>query len=197
MRVSFAGPDPWIGSTLSQRLASVDKCEYLGQAPLDSELHAEAELVVLDGAAGGSASHRAVELAHTGRRVLIVIEEIGRPHILAAREATGVRVFRRSEGPEQLVELILQILHCEETDAEDEGPLPNDTVRLSAQERRVLILTARSASAREIGHELGVTSGTVAAYLRRIRAKYAIAGRPARTKLDLYRRAVEDELITE
>jgi len=32
-------------------------------------------------------------------------------------------------------------------------------------------------------------------HIRRIRAKYAAAGRPAPTKVDLFKRAVEDGLV--
>jgi hypothetical protein len=36
---------------------------------------------------------------------------------------------------------------------------------------------------------------TIEDYVRRIRAKYARAGRPAMTKVDLYKRAVEDGFL--
>lgn len=43
-----------------------------------------------------------------------------------------------------------------------------------------------------VGHELGVASTRSMSILKRIRQKYADAGRPTRTKLDLFKRAVED-----
>ncbi|GAA3952874.1 two-component system response regulator MnoR [Gordonia caeni] len=70
---------------------------------------------------------------------------------------------------------------------------PNlDAVELSPQLQRVLALYASGGTSISVGHELGVSPDTVNEYLKRIRQKYADAGRPTRTKLDLFKRAVED-----
>jgi two-component system nitrate/nitrite response regulator NarL len=65
-------------------------------------------------------------------------------------------------------------------------------VDLSPQLQRVLTLYASGGTAISVGQELGVAPDTVNEYLKRIRQKYADAGRPTRTKLDLFKRAVED-----
>lgn len=70
---------------------------------------------------------------------------------------------------------------------------PNlDAVQLSPQLERVLTLYASGGTSISVGNELGVSPDTVNEYLKRIRQKYADAGRPTRTKLDLFKRAVED-----
>lgn len=70
---------------------------------------------------------------------------------------------------------------------------PNlDAVDLSSQLQRVLTLYASGGTSISVGNELGVAPDTVNEYLKRIRQKYADAGRPTRTKLDLFKRAVED-----
>ncbi len=70
---------------------------------------------------------------------------------------------------------------------------PNlDAVDLSPQLQRVLTLYASGGTSISVGEELGVAPDTVNEYLKRIRQKYADAGRPTRTKLDLFKRAVED-----
>ncbi|WP_035718512.1 response regulator [Gordonia shandongensis] len=70
---------------------------------------------------------------------------------------------------------------------------PNlDAVDLSPQLQRVLTLYASGGTSASVGQELGVAPDTVNEYLKRIRQKYADAGRPTRTKLDLFKRAVED-----
>lgn len=70
---------------------------------------------------------------------------------------------------------------------------PNlDAVDLSPQLQRVLTLYASGGTSISVGQELGVSPDTVNEYLKRIRQKYADAGRPTRTKLDLFKRAVED-----
>ncbi|WP_132992047.1 response regulator [Gordonia zhaorongruii] len=65
-------------------------------------------------------------------------------------------------------------------------------VDLSPQLQRVLTLYASGGTSASVGHELGVAADTVNEYLKRIRQKYADAGRPTRTKIDLFKRAVED-----
>ncbi len=47
----------------------------------------------------------------------------------------------------------------------------------------------------EMLEEAGIAVSTIEDYVRRIRAKYARAGRPAVTKVDLYKRAVEDGFL--
>lgn len=65
-------------------------------------------------------------------------------------------------------------------------------VNLSPQLQRVLALYASGETSASVGAALGVTAETVNEYLKRIRQKYADAGRPTRTKIDLYKRAIED-----
>ena len=48
---------------------------------------------------------------------------------------------------------------------------------------------------RMVAERLAVAPSTVREYLDRIRAKYVEAGRPAPTKVDLLRRAVEDGVV--
>ncbi|MFB2582412.1 LuxR C-terminal-related transcriptional regulator [Herbiconiux sp. P15] len=66
---------------------------------------------------------------------------------------------------------------------------------LSPQEARVLQLFADGLKSHTVAGELGIATATVDDYVRRIRAKYTSAGRPAHTKIDLYKRAVEDGLL--
>lgn len=70
------------------------------------------------------------------------------------------------------------------------------SVRLSPQLQRVLTLYANGATSRVISEEMHVQVDTVNEYLKRIRQKYASVGRPAATKLDLFKRAVEDGWIS-
>lgn len=65
-------------------------------------------------------------------------------------------------------------------------------VDLSPQQRRVLQLYAAGESQARVAHELGIKGDTVTDYVNRIRARYSVAGRPAPTKTDLYKRAIED-----
>jgi two-component system uhpT operon response regulator UhpA len=67
---------------------------------------------------------------------------------------------------------------------------------LSPQELRALVLYASGLPMKSVARRLGVSAHTAKGYVDRVREKYAQAGRQARTKLDLHRRAVEDGLLT-
>lgn len=63
---------------------------------------------------------------------------------------------------------------------------------LSPREREVLELYATGLPLKSVARRLAIGEETVREHLRRVRRKYAAAGRPADTKTDLYVRAVED-----
>lgn len=65
-------------------------------------------------------------------------------------------------------------------------------VDLSPQQRRVLELYAAGESQVRVARELNISTDTVTDYVNRIRQRYGAAGRPAPTKTDLYKRAIED-----
>lgn len=69
-------------------------------------------------------------------------------------------------------------------------------VALGRRERDVLHLYASGLPLKVVAVELGITYGTAKEYLDRVRLKYMEVGRPAPTKVDLLRRAVEDGILT-
>ncbi|WFE28793.1 hypothetical protein O7623_06290 [Solwaraspora sp. WMMD791] len=70
------------------------------------------------------------------------------------------------------------------------------TPRLSPQETAVLVAYLSGLTMDASARRVGVGVGTAKQYLERVKRKYAAAGRPAYTKLDLARCAVEDGLLT-
>lgn len=68
-------------------------------------------------------------------------------------------------------------------------------VQITPREREVLGLYAAGETAEHVAKELGISRETVLDHIRRIRVKYARLDRPAHTKVDLYRRAVEDGVL--
>lgn len=67
---------------------------------------------------------------------------------------------------------------------------------LSSRQRDVLAAYVSSSDLLPtVARRLGMDPETMKTHLRRIRAKYAHAGRPAPTRRDLYVRAVEDEVL--
>ena len=66
---------------------------------------------------------------------------------------------------------------------------------LSDQEERTLVLYASGRTMDAVAAAIGVRPGTAKKYLARVKEKYAAAGRPVRTKIDLSREAARDGLL--
>ncbi|MFC6354769.1 response regulator transcription factor [Luethyella okanaganae] len=67
--------------------------------------------------------------------------------------------------------------------------------QLGRRERDVLHLYASGLPLKLVAMQLGIAHSTAREYLDRIRVKYVEVGRPAPTKVDLLRRAVEDGIL--
>lgn len=67
--------------------------------------------------------------------------------------------------------------------------------QLGRREREILHLYASGLPLKLAADKLGIGYATAREYLDRIRAKYVEVGRPAPTKVDLLRRAVEDGIL--
>ncbi len=68
--------------------------------------------------------------------------------------------------------------------------------QLSAREREVLRLYATGLPLKIVADRLGIAYSTAKENITRVRVKYVEVGRPAPTKVDLLRRAVEDGILT-
>lgn len=67
--------------------------------------------------------------------------------------------------------------------------------QLSARERDVLRLYAAGLPLKSVADRLGIAYSTAKENITRVRVKYVEVGRPAPTKVDLLRRAMEDGLV--
>lgn len=127
----------------------------------------------------------------------------------AAEDADGVRraaaagalgIVRKSDSIGVLVDSLRRAAAGEpvatiEWAAALDGDPELPAARLSPQERKVLELYASGEKSVSVASATGLSEKTVAEYVRRIRAKYASVGRPAASRIDLYKRAVEDGLV--
>lgn len=115
----------------------------------------------------------------------------------SAARAGALGVVLKSASESEIVDAIRtasagrEVLTTEWAAAIDGDP-ELAAVDLSPQLQKVLTLYASGETSVAVGDALGVSAETVNEYLKRIRQKYAAAGRPTRTKLDLFKRAVED-----
>lgn len=71
--------------------------------------------------------------------------------------------------------------------------VPEDKIPpLSAREVEVLLAWFAAESKEEAATALFITAATVSTHITRIRGKYDLVGRPARTKAQLLARAIQD-----
>ncbi|RLK47779.1 response regulator [Microbacterium telephonicum] len=78
-----------------------------------------------------------------------------------------------------------------------EGDRAFADAQLSARERDVLRLYAAGLPLKAVADRLGIAYSTAKENITRVRVKYVEVGRPAPTKVDLLRRAMEDGLVDE
>lgn len=76
-----------------------------------------------------------------------------------------------------------------------EGDREFASAQLSAREREVLRLYAAGLPLKIVADRLGIAFSTAKENIARIRLKYGEVGRPAPTKVDLHRRALEDGIL--
>ena len=170
--------------------------ELLGQA---GQLSEGLDIVILDLRLGDASTPRENVIRLTEAGIGTVVHASGEhPALLrSAAEAGVLGVVLKSAAEAEIIGAIRaaaqgnEVLTTEWAAAIDGDP-ELAAVDLSPQLQRVLALYASGETSATVGRSLGVTADTVNEYLKRIRQKYADAGRPTRTKVDLFKRAVED-----
>ncbi len=163
---------------------------------------AEIDLVVLDIrlADGSEVDDNVARLAAAGLPVLCLTAAEDPQGVRAAAAAGSLGVVRKSDSVEVLIDALRRAAHGEPVAtvdwaaAIDGDPLLADA-RLSPKEQEVLALYASGEKSVSVAASAGLSEKTVAEYVRRIRAKYAAVGRPAASRVDLYKRAVEDGFL--
>lgn len=94
-------------------------------------------------------------------------------------------------GRDYVTASLAALLVADQSGAEAEAR--EDSVpRLSPQEERAFTLYASGLPMKAVARRLHVTQDTAKGYVDRVREKYECVGRSARTKVQLYQRAVED-----
>ena len=138
-----------------------------------------------------------------GRAIPVVVYTSGDDPYLVRRAIAGgaLSIIRKSAPPEDLVEAVL---------AAADGatfPTPDWAAALDADEdfvadhlsdleARILTHYASGASSACVARTLSVSKNTVNTYIARIRDRYREAGRHADSRVDLFRRAAEDGLVS-
>ena len=173
----------WSGATVTEFLAA----------------GVEVDLVLLDlRLSDGSSPELNVHALHaTGAPILAFTSAENPYHIRRAAQAGICGVLRKSESAADIVSSIRSAASGETVPGLDwaaaiDGDPDLPAVGLSARQREVLSLYASGEDAATVASALHLSPQTVQDYVARIRTKYAESGRPARSKMDLYKRALED-----
>lgn len=204
-RVVLVDDHELVAVGVRQAIAQIEGVEFLGSAGTVPELlaaHPAFEVAVLDlRLADGSSPVANVErLDAVGARVLVLTSAESPYLVRSVSKAPIAGLLRKSEPVAALAEAIRRVAAGEESMSADwaaaiDGDPQLADAGLSPQEQAVLSLFARGLKAQAVAVQMRIAVGTVDDYVRRIRAKYVRAGRPAYTKVDLYKRAVEDGIL--
>jgi DNA-binding NarL/FixJ family response regulator len=158
----------------------------------------ELDLVVLDLRLASSSPEDNVRALRESGLEVLVFTGADNPFLVRSAARAGVLgVVRKSEDVRTVVAAVRaaasgeQVVTTDWAAAIDSDPQLS-AVGLSPRQQEVLTLYASGEKASRVARMTGLSEQTVNDYLGRIRQKYADAGRPAPTKTDLYKRAVED-----
>ena len=204
-RVALVDDHAIVEVALRAALSDIVSVEFVGVSPTVHELlatHGDAEIVVLDLrlADGSSPITNVGALRERGMRVIAYTsgEDPYLVRLVARTDVLGV--VRKSAPVDVLLETIRSavdgeaLMSTEWAAAIDADPELSQA-ELSSQEESVLALFATGLQTPAVAAALGIAAGTVNDLVRRIRVKYARAGRAAPTKIDLYKRAIEDGFL--
>jgi DNA-binding NarL/FixJ family response regulator len=204
-RVALIDDHEIIALALREAISHVPELAFAGVAATVDELiddYPDAGLVVLDlRLADGSSPIGNVErLVERGASV-IAYTSGENPYLLRLVATTAILgIVRKADPVSVLVETLQQaaggraVMSTEWAAAIDSDPGLNDA-GLSVQEQQVLRLFATGLKAQSVAAAMKIAVPTVEDYVRRIRNKYARIGRNADTKIDLYKRAIEDGFL--
>jgi DNA-binding NarL/FixJ family response regulator len=159
--------------------------------------HADVVLLDLDLEDGSTVERNVAAILAAGPAVLLLSASDKPVAVRAAIRAGALGYALKGEQSAQIREAIRQVAAGRDwisprlaaifaTDAAADRP------SLSQQELRALQLYATGMPLKSVARKMTISDETVKQYLGRVREKYALAGRAAPTKVELYHRAVED-----
>lgn len=150
---------------------------------------------------GSTVTENVSRLVAAGPAVLI-FSIADKPSLMrAAVRAGATAIVPKSQPMEflfQAIELASQgaIINNAETSATIDSDTSFKEASLSAREREVLSLYASGMSLKQVAYQLHIKQSSAKEHIDRVRVKYAKLGRQAATKVDLFKRAVEDGIIS-
>jgi DNA-binding NarL/FixJ family response regulator len=195
------------------RLGFATTCEnflldLVGSAATVDELLAQIEgkdcdVVVTDlSLADGSMVAENVERLVAAGPAVLIYSIADKPNLMRAAVRSGATaIVPKSENMMTLIEAIGlaargAIINNAVTSAMIDADQKFKEVSLSAREREVLSLYASGMSLKQVAFALEIKQSSAKEHIDRVRLKYAKLGREAGTKVDLFKRALEDGIIS-
>ncbi len=167
-----------------------------------ADLEGPLDLVVLDLRLndGSSPENNVAAITDMGAHTLIYTGAEDRRLIQQAARSGALGLIRKSAEPDVLLDAIRTAADGREVFGADwAAAIDSDDnladAKLSPREQEILGLYASGETAVSVAQRTGLSRDTISDYITRIRKKYADAGRPARSRVDLFRRALEDGLV--
>ena len=174
---------------------------YEGTQPLDVlEVSPLPDICLLDLDLGDvSADPQVARRIQAAGCPVLVVSAMGGTATIQGMIDVGVAGFiSKRESSETLVKAIRYVLaEGTWTSPEVAAMLVSSVARpeLSLAQQRVLTLYASGMTLDSVARRLGISPGTASTHLKRARAKYAELGRPAGSRVDLYKAAVSDGIL--
>lgn len=133
-----------------------------------------------------------------GAQVLLLSATASASTVLSGLRAGALGFVPKRASLEELIDAVCDVVRGEvhlTTDLAAMLTADEDRPALSAQELAALRLYASGLKIATVARRMDVSPHTVKEYLDRVRAKYAQAGRQARTRTELYAAAQRDGLL--
>ena len=140
-------------------------------------------------------------LVDAGPAVLI-FSIADKPNLMRSALRSGaIAIVPKSQPMAELAEAIRlaakgAIINNSETSATIDADKLFKDANLSAREREVLSLYASGMSLKQVAFQLEIKQSSAKEHIDRVRVKYAKLGREAATKVDLFKRALEDGILS-
>jgi DNA-binding NarL/FixJ family response regulator len=160
------------------------------------------DLVILDFQLREAVSIEArVRTCRAAGAKVIVLSGVETPEARERALAAGAEEFLSKSLPmREVMDVARAVVGMDREAGEVYQRLPSPQLvnrpKLSPAEQEALTLYVSGLSTGEVAGRMGVQYETAKTYLRRVREKYARAGRPASKKAELVRRAAEDGLLS-
>lgn len=169
---------------------------------LDQIQGKDCEVVVTDlSLADGSVVQDNVQRLVAAGPAVLIFSIADKPVLMrAAVKAGATAIVPKSKSMSDLahaIELAAQgvILNNSETSAMIDADSDFKAAALSNREKEVLSLYASGMSLKQVAFTLQIKPSSAKEHIDRVRVKYAKLGRQAATKVDLFKRAIEDGIL--